>query len=335
MADLLAGSWRPSPPPLEISEGSIQSLRSAILFSGSGGLVWWKLRNSGLKSSPALDPIHDAFRLYSARAAVHEHHLNVLLPYFRKAGIEPILAKGWAVARLYPQPGLRPYGDFDICVPPSRMREAQHVLDSEPMTGIDIDFHERFRELESDYDALLERSVRIPIGKSHIRVLRPEDHLRLLSIHMLYHGGWKPAWVCDVALMMETAGADFEWKQFADDHRKNSEWVLAALALAHRVLGAKMPEAIGETGLPKFPQWLFDALLEQWGQIGHYMHGPSAADMLREGHLMEALRSRWPNRLQATVRMGARVNSMPRLPLQVADVIKRAAKLHRGKKDAG
>ncbi len=335
MADLLSGAWRHSPPFIDVSEASLQNLRSAILFSGSGGLVWWKFRNSSLKSSASLDPMHDAFRLYSARAALHEHHLNILIPYFRKAGIEPILAKGWAIARLYPQPGLRPYGDFDICVPPGRIRDAQHLLDKEPAPGIDIDFHERFRELKSDYDLLLERSVRIPVGKSHIHVLCPEDHLRLLAIHMLYHGGWKPSWLCDVALMMETAGPDFDWKRFQDSDRKDSEWVLAALALAHQVLGARMPDAIGEAAQRKFPQWLFDALLEQWGHIGHYMQGPTASAMLGEGRLMDALRSlAKPVAGNHPDGSPCKLDAAASIPIG-ADVIKRTTKLYRRKKDAG
>jgi len=29
-------------------------------------------------------------------------------------GVEPILGKGWAIARLYPERGMRPYGDIDL-----------------------------------------------------------------------------------------------------------------------------------------------------------------------------------------------------------------------------
>jgi hypothetical protein len=304
-------------------------LESVILHSGSAGLIWWKLHNSNLKSSTNLDPLHDAFRMYAARAAVHEHHLKVMLPYFRKARMEPILAKGWAISRLYPHPGLRPYGDFDICVPPERMAEAQHLLDDESTGGIQIDYHARFRELDADYAVLFERSVRVAVGRSYVHVLCPEDHLRLLSIHMLYHGGWKAPWLCDVALMMETVSPDFDWKQFLAGDR-DSEWVLAALALAQDLLGARPPEIIRNyLDRRNFPRWLFDALLEQWGRDDHYMSGPPASELVREGHFLEAFRSRWPNRLQATIRMGARVNRVPRLPFQLADMVKRAGKARR------
>ena len=45
----------------------------------------------------------------------------------REKGIEAILAKGWAVARLYPDRVLRPYGDIDICVSADQFNTAENT----------------------------------------------------------------------------------------------------------------------------------------------------------------------------------------------------------------
>ena len=43
-------------------------------------------------------------------------------------GLQPILIKGWAAARLYPETGLRPYGDIDVCVRPDQLAAAKKLL---------------------------------------------------------------------------------------------------------------------------------------------------------------------------------------------------------------
>jgi hypothetical protein len=66
--------------------------------------------------------LHDAYRLFALQAVLHEQRLTRAFALLRAAGVEAILGKGWAVARLYPDLGLRPYGDIDLYV-----RHHQHV----------------------------------------------------------------------------------------------------------------------------------------------------------------------------------------------------------------
>ena len=55
---------------------------------------------------------------------VHEMEIGEAFSRLRSVGIEPILAKGWAIARLYPERGMRPYGDIDLCVHPDHFLKA-------------------------------------------------------------------------------------------------------------------------------------------------------------------------------------------------------------------
>ncbi len=225
------------------------------------------------------------------------------------------------MARLYPHPGLRPYGDFGVCVPTGRYDETLATCQQHSLS--DVDIHERFRELDDSYDDLLRKSMEVPIGKSSIRVLSPEDHFRLLAIHALFHGVWKPVWLCDIALLMESSGATIDWGNCLSGNPKRAEWVVAAIALANRLLDARLPEALSALDNRRFPPWLFKGLLEQWASTDSYMTGPNAASLLREGRLIELARGRWPNPIQATIEMGVKINRTPRIAIQMADVVKR------------
>lgn len=327
VAGLLGGSWRAAPPPVAISESDLLSLRKILLHTGSAALAWWRIRQSSLRESAASQEFREAFRLYSINATLSERRLTMIVQRLRAHGIEPILAKGWAIAREYPQPGLRPYGDFDLCVPPDRCADAEEICAKHELGGLDV--HPRFRELTAEYGELLLRSRELPIGQTSIRILSPEDHFRLLAIHALFHGVWKPLWLCDIALLMESQDTTIDWELCLSGEPKRSEWVMAAIALAHEILGARLPDPISSLNTRQFPRWLFNGLRMQWGQEEFYMNGPTAGSLIRDGQLVQLARGRWPNPIQATVELGARINRTPRIAIQVADVVMRIAKMKR------
>lgn len=51
----------------------------------------------------------------------------------------------------------------------------------------------------------------IKLGETSIRVPAAEDHFRLVAIHLLSHGAWRPLWLCDIAAMLEDLPQDFNW----------------------------------------------------------------------------------------------------------------------------
>jgi hypothetical protein len=301
-----------------------------LVQSGAGPLAWWRLRNSGLSAGVELQELHNAYIASSIHASAHERQVVEAFHAFRASGLEPILIKGWAVGRLYAEPGLRPAGDIDLCVSPEQIPRARALIGSDDCTGLKIDLkHDEItRFTASPFSELLERSVVVNLDGAPIRVLGAEDHLRILCLHLLKHGAWRPLWLCDIAVALESRPADFEWKRCLGANPRQGRWILGAIGLAQQLLGAIAGNA--PQGGP-LPSWLMPSVLRQWGapyysslppakqQIGIYSRHPR--EMWRD------LRRRWRNPIQATIDVNGPFNELPRLPFQLADYFWRSAQL--------
>ena len=66
-------------------------------------------------------------------------------------GVEPLVLKGWAAARLYGEPGLRPYGDLDLCVLPSEEAAARTALQAPGAPPVLVDLHSDFSPQHRDH----------------------------------------------------------------------------------------------------------------------------------------------------------------------------------------
>ena len=144
------------------------------------------------------------------QTALRERSLQQAISLLRQAGVEPVLVKGWAIARLYPEPGLRPYCDIDLCVLPEQYAAAKAALQSHTAQGCDVDLHAGFGKFcERQTAAILERSQLVRLGEVEVRVLAAEDHLRFLCLHLLRHGAVRPLWLCDIAVLLENRPAQF------------------------------------------------------------------------------------------------------------------------------
>src|SRR5262249_56305882 len=131
---------------------------------------------------------------------VEERRVAGAVARLQAAGVEPLLAKGWAIARLYPRPGLRPYGDLDLYVRPSDYATARTALDAAGTIAVDL--HRGLADLDDrDHEVVLGRAAVEHAAGVPVRVLAAEDHLRLLCRHFLRHGGSPPVWLCDVGLL--------------------------------------------------------------------------------------------------------------------------------------
>src|SRR5918998_1141904 len=131
--------------------------------------------------------------------------------------------KGRAAARLYPEPGLRPSGDVDVCVRPSQLERAASALEDARTC---VDLHAGLgREEPRDFDELYERADAFRLGETLVRAPGAEDHLRLLCLHMLRHGAWRPVWLCDVAAAVESRPVSFDWARFVGQDRRRERWL--------------------------------------------------------------------------------------------------------------
>src|SRR6266704_1146638 len=224
IATVLAGSWRQLPSPLELSGEKLELVAPLLLTSGAAALAWKRVSNSGLRTSPAATELEQAYRLHALQSAIHERDIQNVLALLSRAGIEPVLVKGWAIARLYPESGLRPYGDIDLCVNPKQFAAAKAALNDEPNNS-QVDFHRGFTKLDTrSWDELYARSQGLKIDDVELRVLGPEDHLRALCFHFLREGAWRALWLCDIAVAVESRPADFDWDLFMGRDSKRREW---------------------------------------------------------------------------------------------------------------
>jgi len=323
---VLAGAWRRSPPPLQLSPVALAEITPLLLRSGAAGLGWWRVRHSDLRTNPPAFQLQQAYRLHTLQAARHERQIGRAITLLRSAGVEPLLAKGWAAARLYPERGLRPYGDIDLWVRPEQHAAAVTALRSPSSQNCPVDLHQKFRHLERSWDELYNRSWLVPLGDVKVRTLGPEDHLRLLCLHMLFHGVFRPLWLCDIGAALECLPANFDWEYCLEGWPRYSDWVACAIGLAHQLLGARLDGAPVRLRAKRLPRWLLPSVLRQWESEEHYMQTPSMAFCLRHpAHMVRAIRLRWPDPIQATVGVSAPFNELPRLPFQLVECLLRTA----------
>lgn len=328
-ATVLCGAWRHAPADLRISAEELAEIAPALLKSGSGALGWWRIRHSDLRSSPAGLQLQQAYRLHTVQAAVHEREIKQAFTFFRAQGLEPILGKGWAVARLYPNVGLRPYGDLDLYLPPENYRVAADALTRPDGPAVGVDLHSGSAELDDrSFEGLYDRSQLVTLGDVDVRILGPEDNLRLLCLHTLRHGAWRSLWLCDLAVALETRPVNFDWDYFLSGDDRRTDWVACSIGLAHQVLGAEVDDTPVAWRAKHLPRWLVPAVLRQWnaGQTPHGCRIPMAAYIRNPAGLVKALRLRWPNPIEATVGVRGPFNEAPRLPFQVGDSVRRIAR---------
>ncbi|MCH7824497.1 MAG: nucleotidyltransferase family protein [Acidobacteria bacterium] len=330
IAAALAGAWRPDPGTVSLGPNELRLVTPALLRTGAGALGWWRLRNSTLRDDPAALELQQAYRHHALQSALYEERLAQIVAALRDGGIEPLIARGAAAARLYPERGLRPYGDVDVWVRPDSHTAAARAVAALPRLAWLVDLHRRFRHLTRDWDELYERSETPQIGGETVRILGPEDHLGLMCLHMLYHGACRPLWLCDIGAALESLPAGFDWEYCLTGDSRHRRWITCAIGMAHRLLGARLPDPVGSAA-DRLPRWLLPAVLREWGRSKHYMQSPSMAFSLRHpAYAVEALRLRWPNPILATVGVGGSFDELPRLPFQLAECVSRATQFLAG-----
>ena len=315
VAKVLTHAWRQEVMPALLSPDDVTRVVPLLHRSGAAALGARMLA----ASAPALQ---DAARLLAISDAISEIQFGEIARLFGDEGITPLLFKGLAAARHYPQSYLRPFGDFDLLFSDMQFDAAQAALtrralpQSNPALGyfvlggsitrkpIYVDLH---RKLSNYYrtstDALLSRAVRVT-GADEPEVLMPalEDHLRIVTLHFLGHGGWRPIWLCDVAALLESATGSFDWDACLTEDLNVRRWMRAGIALAHALLDSSIdcvPEPVRMTA----PGWLASAVLKEWSKPfpSRFLPLPMAG----VARPLAWLSTRWPAPIVGAFRGGA------------------------------
>lgn len=305
---------------LELTVAELPQTISLLLNSGGGALGWWRIRHLDSRASAEAQQLHHAYRLHTLQAAVKELELAQLFTYLRANGLEPLLGKGWAIARQYPELGLRPYGDFDLYVRPEEYDAYVTALAAPEARGWNVDLHCGAAELrDRSFDDLYARSELADCKGVAIRTFGSEDHLRLLCLHFLREGALRPLWLCDLAIALDSLKSDFDWDYFLRGNARRTEAAICALGLAHELLGAKLTGLPIEARAKRLPRWLAPVVLREWGsgKVTHGRRTPIAVHLRHPIGFLKSMRERWPNAIEATFRVQAPFNNWPRLPFQL------------------
>lgn len=328
VADFLAASWRGAPPNTPVSEEELNIVTPPLLKSGAAALGWWRIRQCGLRDTRAGLELKSAYQLHALQAAIHRTEIEEVIALLNSAGIEPVLVKGWAVARLYPEESLRPYGDIDLCFSPDQYEKAELVLRDPDFTRQGIDLHWGFGKLDPmPIDDLMNRSEPARLGRAKFHLLAAEDQLRILCTHLLRHSAWRPLWLCDIGVAVESRRGDFDWDRCLGGNKRESDWVACAIGLSHLLLGANIDDTPGMRRAESLPGWLIRQVMRNWDKpypenypplsylppMSTYFRHPTG--------VLKAIRKRWPDPIEATIRLRGPFNEMPRLPFQVGNAV--------------
>jgi hypothetical protein len=331
MAEMLQGSWRRSPTTLEFTASELEEIAPLLQRSGAAALCWRRIQSSKLRDVPAAKQLRQAYRLNTLQAAINQQTIEEVIALLRSVKIDPILIKGWAVARVYTEHGLRPYGDIDLCVRPEQFASAEIALRNLPDKQYEVDLHSGFAKFGgASVDEMYARSQLVRLGATKARVLSSEDHLRILSIHMLREGAWRPLWLCDIAAVVESLPSNFDWDVCLSENRRQADWVLCAVTLAQQLLGADISHTPAAHRTRRLPRWLIPAILKEWESLLPSMkqrHSAPIANYLRSpAGVLRGLRHRWPNPIEATISVHGAFNNLPRFPFQLGNCLARTAK---------
>jgi hypothetical protein len=309
--------------PRPIAPEELAGISRILLRSGAAPMAWWALRGSPLDGDETVEEFRDSYRLELLRAELAEGELAGLFEALHAGGLDPVLGKGWAVSRFYPSPGLRPYGDFDLYVPPDDFRRLNASLSAQKTTRrFEVDAHRGWSYLDDrDPADLLLRTRQLPLRSTVVRVFGMEDQLRLACLHACAEGLIRPTWLCDVAFLTSAAGADFDWDYFSRGSPRRTEWCFATIGLASDLLGIDITDVPGMERRRPLPRWFGRSVLEAWGREPRPRGVRTPMENVRRTPraMVEALLARWPEPIEATVGVGGRIHGAPRFPYKVAD----------------
>ncbi len=191
---------------------------------------------------------------------VYEKKLQDIWRYFQENNLKPILIKGWAAALNYPKPYMRRLGDYDLAINPLEFERASS-LQKKIQTG-EVDLHNGLRKLDrTEWNYLYENSILKKCGDTDIRVLKPEDHLRVLCVHWLADGGREKEKLRDIYYAVKNRPANFDWdgclKVVGERRRK---WIIYTIGLTHRYYGLAIDDLAFAGEAKKIPDWMIKTL---------------------------------------------------------------------------
>lgn len=275
-------------------------LTDLLLSHGSGALAF-RVADSAGSDPAAIERLHDAYRWNALAARRQELNIAAVSRALGDASVHSILGKGFAVARHYPGPGLRPYGDIDVYV---RAEDRDAAMSSLAAHAPDapVDLHAGYADLDDrDIGEIERRAISAALEGEKVRLFGFEDHLRLLCLHAARHGALRAMWLCDIALMLESLPQNFDLVYFSAGDPQRTDVAFRVLGLAHTLLGARLDLLPVDRARLLPPPWMEHAVLAEWGRArtSHGARTPWRNEMFRPWRWPRAVLQRWPNAFEA------------------------------------
>ena len=152
----------------------------------------------------------------------------------------------------------------------------------------------------------------------------------MLCFHFLKHGGWRPIWLSDIAVVLEWQNGTFDWTYCLGENPRRARWIGSTIALARELLGAKIPDGAPPVVTSNPPKWLTETVLQEWSDPQSRTAAPLAVVLpsfwRRPWQLKAVMCGRWRNAIQATVDRNGAFDASPRWPYQLRDAASRAAR---------
>jgi Uncharacterised nucleotidyltransferase len=258
------------------------------------------------------------------RARVYEEKIKAAFRYFRENGVEPILIKGWAAAIEYPQKYERFFGDIDLCVAPVDFERSYSLVEAEEGRKLNIDLHCGLRHLDTlVWKDLFENSILIKLDGEEIRVLRPEDHLRVLCVHWLTDGGGEKEKLLDILHILNNHRKDFDWERcFGKISGTRRDWIIKTIGAIKKYYDFDDSDLPFELAVDRLPGWFTKALEDEW--VSETKSVPVHLTLRNFAEFRKQLKKRFPpNPIQATVDMEGKFDDTPRFYYQIGSFLKR------------
>ena len=336
----LMGSWREDVTAWEpeIKSEELLTFLSHLHSVGVNALALHKLKNSKRYEDiiQNIDVINEN-RSRNIILSLQENACMSLSKLLSKANINYAIIKGLAVAQNYSDKAHRPSGDIDILVSPEDFPRVLSILkpflnpkytsDSNtnslnkvfvldwlyPSSVSKIDIHTDLEKFQLyNTQELLTESTSFNATNSSITTIAPEYHLRVLCLHFLRHGCWRPLWACDIAAFIEKNSKNLNWDIVANKRSCVHNWISLCFSIVEILLGADLQDVPKEFRNVKMPHWVQRVIMEAWSKPFSFYNGaPNLKTTLlkKPWKLPSSILTRWPNDIESTYIIGA--NFMP------------------------